>query len=240
MEYAVSAPKHPSSDRREFIAHVVTAAAVMAGTACAAPLAAASLQGSSSSASARSTSFDDSWTRRVSAAKHKAVFDSPGIDDGLALTHATFFMQGFREQLGVGDADVVPVVVFRHFGTVIALNDALWEKYALGERYKVKDPSTGKDALRNPFFHVTKDDKDAFVSPEASLEGLLASGAVLLACNKAAMKYAGQIAQKTNRDPEEVRAEVRAGIVPGVLLQPSGIYAVLRAQDVGCSFLKST
>jgi hypothetical protein len=240
MENAVSAPKKPTPDRREFITHVATAAAVMAGTACAAPLSAASVQGSSSLGSARSAPFDDSWTRRVSAAKHKAVFDSPGIDDGLALTHATFFMQGFREQLGVGDADVVPVVVLRHFGTALALNDALWEKYALGERYKVKDPATGKDALRNPFLHVTKDDKDALVSPEASLEGLLASGAVLLVCNKAAMRFAGQMAQKANRDPDEVRAEIRAGIVPGMLLQPSGIYAALRAQDVGCSFIKST
>jgi hypothetical protein len=78
------------------------------------------------------------------------------------------------------------------------------------------------------------------VSPEASLEGLIASGAVLLACNKAAMRYAGQMAQKFNRDVEEVRAEIRANIVPGVMLQPSGIYATLRAQDVGCAFLKST
>jgi hypothetical protein len=130
--------------------------------------------------------------------------------------------------------------VLRHAGTVIAMNDFLWEKYALGERAKVKDPITGKDALRNPFLHVSKDDKDPLVSPEASLEGLIASGAVLLVCNKAAMRYAGQMAQKFNRDPEEVRAEIRANIVPGVMLQPSGIYATLRAQDAGCAFIKST
>jgi hypothetical protein len=236
----VSALEKPSSHRREFLAHVATAAAVMAGTACAAPLSAAGLQAASSGGAPRTPPFDDNWTRRVTAAKHKAVFDSPGIDDGLALSHATFFMQGYREQLGIGGADVVPVVVLRHFGTVIAMNDLLWEKYALGERMKVKDPITGKDAVRNPFLHVSKDDKDPLVSPEASLEGLVASGAVLLACNKAAMRYAGQMAQKFNRDPEEVRAEVRAGIVPGVMLQPSGIYATLRAQDAGCAFIKST
>jgi hypothetical protein len=236
----VSAPEKPSSDRREFLTHVAAAAAVMAGTACAAPLAAANLHGAPARGSSRTAPFDDSWTRRVSAAKHKAVFDSPGIDDGLALMHATFFMQGYKEQFDVRDGDVVPVIVFRHFGTVIAMGDALWEKYSLGERYKVKDPATGKDAVRNPFFHVSKDDKDPLVSPDASLESLVASGVVLLACNKAAMRFAGQMAQKFNRDLEEVRAEMRAGMVPGVLLQPSGVYAALRAQDVGCSFLKST
>ncbi|MEO5817993.1 MAG: hypothetical protein ABIT20_22180 [Gemmatimonadaceae bacterium] len=236
----MSASEKSTSHRREFLAHVATAAAVMAGTACASPLAAAGMQGASSSGLARTAPFNDDWTRRVGAAKHKAVFDSPGIDDGLALSHATFFMQGYKEQLGVGGDDVVPVVVLRHFGTVMAMNDLLWEKYALGERMKVKDPRTGKDAVRNPFLNVTKDDKEPHVSPEASLEGLLASGAVLLACNKAAMRYAGQMAQKFNRNVEEVRAEIRANIVPGVWLQPSGIYATLRAQDAGCAFLKST
>jgi len=235
----VSEPEQSSSHRREFLAHVATAAAVLAGTACAAPLAAAGLNGSSAGGTHKAP-FNDDWTRRVAAAKHKAVFDSPGVDDGLALTHATFFMQGYREQTGEAGADVVPVVVLRHSGTVIALNDMLWEKYAIGERAKVKDPRTGKDAVRNPFLNVTKDDKEPLVSPEASLEGLIASGAVLLACNKAAMRYAGQMAQKFNRDVEEVRAEIRANIVPGVMLQPSGIYATLRAQDVGCAFLKST
>ena len=226
----------PASPRRQFLAQVATAAVAVAGTACAAPLAAASLSGTRS----RAMPFDDTWTRRVSAAKHRAVFDSPNVEEGLALSHATFFMQGYKEQFGLGDADVVPVVIMRHKGTIMAFNDSLWEKYALGERYQVKDPATGKDALRNPFIHVDKDDKTALVSPEASLEGLRASGAVLLACNKAAMRLAGQMATKFNRDAEEVRAEVRANVVPGVMLQPSGIYAVLRAQDAGCGFIKST
>ena len=230
MSHAKSA-----SPRRQFLAQVATAAVAVAGTACAAPLA-ASLSGTRS----RAMPFDDTWTRRVSAAKHRAVFDSPNVEEGLALSHATFFMQGYKEQFGLGDADVVPVVIMRHKGTIIAFNDILWEKYALGERYQVKDPATGKDALRNPFIHVDKDDKTALVSPEASLEGLRASGAVLLACNKAAMRLAGQMATKFNRDAEEVRAEVRANVVPGVMLQPSGIYAVLRAQDAGCGFIKST
>jgi hypothetical protein len=237
----VPAPKSPNSDRREFLAHMATAAVVIAGTACAAPLAAAGGQSPETMGSSRGTApFDDSWTRRVSAAKHRAVFDSPAVEDGLALEHATFFMQGFREQLDVGGDDVVPVVVMRHQGTVLAFNDALWEKFAIGERAKVKDPRTGKDAIRNPFIHVDKDDKNGIVSAAASLEALRASGAILLACNKAAMRYAGQMATKFNLDAEAVRNEIRNGLVPGVLLQPSGIYAVLRAQDVGCAFIKST
>ena len=222
-------------DRRAFIAQVATAAAVVAGTGCAAPLAAASNVSVSPSAP-----FDDGWTRRVAAAKQRAVFDSPDINDGLALLHATFYRQGYREQFGLGGDEVIPVVVLRHMATTMAFTDALWAKYALGERSRVVDPATGKDALRNPFIRVGKDEKNGIVPSEASIEALLASGAVLLVCNKATMRLAGQVATKFAKPADDVRAEFRAAVVPGILLQPSGIYATLRAQDVGCAFIKST
>ena len=188
----------------------------------------------------RAAPFDDSWTRRVTAAKYRAVFDSPDINEGLALVHATFYRQGYQEQFGVGPSEVIPVVVFRHVGTSMAFNDALWAKYALGERSKLIDPATGKEAVRNPFIRVGKDEKSAMVPSNASIEALLTNGAVILVCNKAATRLAGQVAAKFGKPVEDVRAEFRAAVVPGVLLQPSGVYAVLRAQDVGCGFLKST
>jgi hypothetical protein len=237
----VTEPKQHNSERREFLAHVAIAAAAIATTACAAPLAAATARPFTATAgTGGGAPFDDEWTRRVSAAKHRAVFDSPEVEDGLALEHATSFTLGYREQLGASGADVVPVVVLRHAGTVMAMNDLLWEKFGFGERSRTKDPLTGKDALRNPFLRVAKDEKSPIVSAAAMIESLLANGAIILACNKASMRIANQIAAKSNRDPEEVRAEVRSNIIPGVLLQPSGIYAVLRAQEAGCTFIKST
>jgi intracellular sulfur oxidation DsrE/DsrF family protein len=234
LRFEVTDPK--IKDRREFLAQVVTAAAVVvASTGCAVPLAAAG-----SGATSQSSPFDDGWTRRVSTAKYRAVFDSPDINEGLALLHATFYRQGYQEQFGLGPSDVIPVVVFRHVGTVMALNDALWEKYALGERSKLIDPATGKDAVRNPFIRVGKDEKNSVVPADASIEALAANGVVMLVCNKATMRLAGQVAAKFGKPVEEVRAEFKAAVVPGVLLQPSGVYAVLRAQDVGCGFLKST
>jgi len=166
--------------------------------------------------------------------------DSPEVDDGTALVQATLFTQGYRQQLDVGGSDVVPVVVMRHHGTVMAFNDAIWAKYALGEYAKVADPATGKDAQRNPFVRVGTDDKNALVPADSSMESLLAAGAILLACNRAAMRLASLMAKKFSRDVDEVRAEFRAGVVPGVLLQPSGVYATLRAQDVGCAFIRSS
>ena len=34
--------------------------------------------------------------------------------------------------------------------------------------------------------------------------------------------------------------ELKANLVPGMILQPNGVYAVLRAQEAGCAFMRST
>jgi hypothetical protein len=172
-------------------------------------------------------------------AKHKAVFDSAEIMDGLALFHARQYMKGYRDVYDIGDGDVQAVVVMRHEAAPMAFGDALWAKYKLGALLKLKDPTTGKPALRNPFYRVSKEDKDPYVSADGSLDALHSRGAVLLACNQAAMGFAHYIAARTKSDPEALKAEVRAGLVPGAILMPTGIFAVLRAQEAGCVYFKS-
>ena len=212
----------------------------MAGSACASPLAAASVNAGDRSRSPSSPEFDDSWTTRVRAAAHKAVFDSPDVGDGLALGHAAAFMDNYHQMFGTSDAETVPVVVLRHQGTVIAMGDALWDKYELGKRTKLVDPVTGEVTRRNPFVNVGKDDKHALIEPGCTLPELRGRGAVLLACNRALMHFASQKAKEMKLNEDEVKAEFRAGLVPGVILQPSGIYAQIRAQEAGCALVKST
>jgi intracellular sulfur oxidation DsrE/DsrF family protein len=245
----VSEIRPAAAARREFLAQIATTAAVaaaaVAGTACAAPLAAGTaLTGTASSGTSspqRATpAFDDSWTARVSAARHRAVFDSPAVEEGLALEQVVTYLSGYHEMFDATDADTVAVVVMRHAGTVMALGDALWDRYELFKRTKLKDPTTGTDARRNPFLRVGPDDKFAAISPGASLAALRARGVVLLACNRALMHFAAEQAKERGQDPERTKAEFREGLAPGVVLQPSGIYATTRAQEVGCAFLKAT
>jgi hypothetical protein len=230
-----------STPRREFLARAATTAAVIvAGSACASPLGASGVSAEDATRGAPSSPFDDTWTARVRAAAHKAVFDSPDVSDGLALGHAAVFMDNYHEMFGTRDADTVPVVVLRHQGTVIAMGDALWDKYELGKRTKLVDPVTGEVAKRNPFVNVGKDDKHALIEPGCTLPALRARGAVLLACNRALMHFAAQKAEEMKLNEDEVKAEFRAGLVPGVILQPSGIYAQIRAQEAGAAHVKST
>jgi len=234
-------PDSSSTPRRDFLARVATTAAVVvAGSACASPLAAASVAAAPVCRARPSASFDDSWTARVRAAAHRAVFDSPDVGDGLALEHATVFMDNYHEMFGTTDADTVPVIVMRHQGTVIALGDAVWEKYELGAYTKLKDPTTGDVTKRNPFVRVEASDTHGLIEPPSTLPALRARGAVLLVCNRALNYFAGVQAKQRGMKKDDVMNDFLAGLVPGVIPQPSGVYAMIRAQEAGCAALRST
>jgi hypothetical protein len=229
-----------ATPRREFLGQLATAAVVVAGTACAAPIASQVTQAAPSAPRPPMPKphWDDSWTTRLTAS-HKAVFDSPDIKDGLALGQAWGYMRGFQEVFGSTDADVQAVIVIRHAAIPMAFNDALWDKYELGKELKLKDPTTGAPARRNPFFKTEKGDKYAMVARDGSLDALSQRGAILLGCNMAAIGYAYRFAKKTGVDVAVAQEEVRSNLVPGLTLQPNGIYAVMRAQEAGCSYIRS-
>jgi len=39
---------------------------------------------------------------------------------------------------------------------------------------------------------------------------------------------------------EEARKQAIGYMVPGVILQPSGVFAAIHAQDVGCKYLRAS
>ena len=241
---------HTPAPRRDFLAQLAAAGLASAGLAtCAPATAAGAAAGGGAPAPVPGGRFDDSWTAKVRAARHKAVFDAPEVQDGLGIFQAWLFRQGYREALGPAEAQAaVPVVVVRHAGTVLAMDDALWAKYKLGEIRKINDQVTNKPAERNPIARPRSDapkpegDMARIVAEngQPTIETLIGQGAVVLACNLALNQMIGVIARRTDQKVEDVRAEVHAGLVPGVILQPSGVYAVLRAQEAGCVYLRST
>ena len=87
-------------------------------------------------------------------------------------------------------------------------SDRLWEKYALGERSKIIDPVTKKPAVRNIFM----DDSTLGV------KALQARGTIFWQCNIALNSIAQQLAQARQLPVAEVRADLLAGLNPGVRL----------------------
>jgi len=44
------------------------------------------------------------------------------------------------------------LLVLRHGAFPIALNDAMWQKYKIGESLEINDPETKAPAVKNPFY----------------------------------------------------------------------------------------
>jgi hypothetical protein len=226
--------------RREFLGQIAASAVLIASAACIPSVVAQSQEPSTSTpkpSAARPkfnvpTHWDDSWFDRLTA-RHKAVFDSPAIDSGIALWNAMLFIQGMHQALSATDTDVQAVIVIRHAAMAMAFNDAMWEKYELGKREKIKDSRTKAWARRNPY--LTGETDSMVASP---LAWLASHGHVLLGCNNATLGYAMQIAKKFKANPGDVYDELIANLVPGMILQPSGVYAVIRAQEAGCVFFR--
>jgi hypothetical protein len=237
----------PSTPRREFLGQIAVSALALAGTACAgSPAQTPPAPVATPNPSARDTSaamhWDDSWSARLTA-KHKAVFDMPEVDDGLAIDHAVLWLEGCRQALGAAPGDAHAVIVVRHAAVVLAFNDAIWSKYELGKERKVKDDSTGKWAVRNPYASPTPrsaDDPPPQRSspdrPAGNLGWFAQNGHTLLACDLATRGMSFILAKKVKREQRTVYEDLKANLIPGVILQPSGIYAVHRAQEAGCTF----
>jgi intracellular sulfur oxidation DsrE/DsrF family protein len=225
------------SGRREFLSQLAVAGLVVSGTACVAPSAHALQTLPTPGGTGHSDTWDDSWTQRVR--NHESVvFDIPEFEAGAQLSRAAMVMGNYKEALDYGDDRLTTVLVIRHAAIPLAFNDALWEKYEIGKAAKINDPATGEPARRNPFLRVNAGDKNNTIEPSESLIALHARGVILLGCNRAAMARAESYAKKTGVPVADVQQEIRTNLVPGVTLQPSGVYAVVRAQNAGAALFR--
>src|SRR5689334_22827935 len=219
-------------DRREFIGKLAGGAAALAGLSFAPPMFAEEI-----ATTATTGDWDDSWTTKLEGKKLKTVFDAPIVNSALALHQAAATIDGYRDVVGIPSKDLGLVVVIRHRAIPMAFSDDIWNKYDVGTTFKLNDPATGEPAKRNPFLNVAKEDKKGLVGYDQSLKRLYEQGVIFLGCNNAAMGWAYMLAQKAGTKTEDVRAELKANLIPGMTLLPTGIFAVVRAGNVGCSYM---
>lgn len=231
---------HDATPRRQFVGRVLGGAAAMA----AAPMlsladAAAEAQGPAAPDARPQATWDMSWVDRIKG-DHRMVFDSPEISEGLGMSQVRSWMAGTAEVYGARDDQMTAVLVIRHAGVPMVMGDAWWDKYELGKAYTLKDPTTGEEARRNPYINYKTGDRFVTTWPDAGLDTLIGRGVIVLACHLALRNRASGFARRDGRPVDEVYAELRASLVPGVTVMPNGIFAVGRAQQAGCGFIRST
>ena len=251
--------RSPQSDsrapRRQFLGELAVGAAAIAAAACA-PAAQAT---AASQAPAPATpqpqqsaqqepmafptppsTWDSSWMSRITA-KHKAVFDSPEIEEGTALYHAMSYLGSVKDVFGTGDSDASVVVVLRHRAVPLLFNDAMWEKYDIGAATKTMDKG-GKPATRNIYYQSfdangkPKDDD----KPSTKIKSLSSRGVIFIGCDMATRGFSSRAAAAKKLPVQQVYDEIRANLVPGATLMPTGVFGMLMAQEAGCSLMRST
>ena len=164
------------------------------------------------------------WPGALSG-RHRQVVDAYELNSGFPLAFAHTFL--FPNQ------SASAVVIFRHGAFPIALADAMWDKYKIGESMKITDPETKAPAKKNPFLRPK-----AGVLPidDMALDRLLARGVIFGACNVALTVQSKMLSGNAGVSAEEAAKEWAANIVPGVTVIPSGTWGVNRAQEAGCTY----
>lgn len=180
--------------------------------------------------SAFPTALDDTWVSRIKG-KYRQVFDCTSPNDGFGAAFPLNFIDSTKEAVKATDADITGVAVFRHFSMPLMVNDAVWAKYHIGELLNVKDPKTNAPATRNIF----RDNVP--LRPGLTYEQEMATrGVIFVACNMALTVVSGMVAPKAKVTADVAKKEWTAGLLPGVYLAASGVYAVNRAQQAGCTY----
>ena len=185
-----------------------------------------------------SEEWDLSWTDKVQG-KHKAVFDIVEHENGVGVLRAAFWGNQYMDVMKAAPADLSTVLVLRHNAIILAMNQAFWDKYNVAADKDVKNPMTEEPTKKNPALLDVGDGVPARIAAMA-LNKQLSRGAVVLACNLAFERCVSAVKRVGRLSDEAARAQAISYLVPGVILQPSGVFAVIRAQEAGAAYIKAS
>jgi intracellular sulfur oxidation DsrE/DsrF family protein len=165
--------------------------------------------------------------------KHRVVFDVPEPTGIFPFAWPRVFLLT-NMATGTAEKDINVVVVLRHSAIPYAFEDKLWPKYNLAKFFKVPDATD-----KNPFWKPAKGTYKlpGFGEVPIGINELQDSGVQFVVCNAALTVYSAAYAQQNNLDPEAVKKEWIAGLLPGVTIVPSGVWALGRAQENNCAYV---
>ena len=222
--------------RRGFIGTLASGAAAIGVASLSFPL---QLKAGSGSDNEKQGSPEDpdAWFAKIKG-KHRIVFDATHPKEIFPFAWPRVFLLT-NAGTGSPETDCGVVVILRHDAIPYAFEDSLWAKYKFGEMFKANDPATKAASTRNPFW---KPQKGAFKVPgigevAIGIDELQASGVMFCVCDAAITVYSAAAAEKMGLNAPDVKKEWLQGLLPGVQPVPSGVWAVGRAQEHGCSYI---
>ncbi len=188
-------------------------------------------QPAAQAAARRANEFDMAWLNQVKG-RHKQLYDLGSLElsvEPRPLRFTRNFLDTFRDVDHLEYPDINTAVGISGPAFPMNASDRLWAKYKLGERSKIVDPMTKQPAVRNIFYDDGSD---------ISVKAIQARGTLFWQCNVALGNVAQQLATAFQMPVAEVRADLIAGLNPGVRLMPSHVMALALAQEKGFTYMK--
>jgi len=220
-----------TTHRRGFLGRLAAGAAAFGLGGLAVPSAAVATPRSATSGAAGNPEFE-AWLNKITG-KHKMIYDVPEPNDGFAFWWARVFLNTTNETYGTTDADNTVVIVLRHSGIPFAMENTMWSKYRFGEAFKITDGATKGPAVRHPLLHLKPGEVPI---PGIGADELLAKGVLIGVCNIALTFNSMRLAKDMGMQADAIKKEWVANLLPGVVVVPSGVIAVNRAQEKGCAY----
>lgn len=221
--------------RRDFLGKITAGAAAYSALPIALAVSACAAEGSSQAAG----EFDLTWPNKLTG-KHKAVFDMAEIESGYGLWRGMAWAGQVQQYQAAAPTDVSLAIVLRHNAISLAMDQAFWDKYGVGKAKMVTHPMTQAATDKNPVL-LGADGGVPAPFDAAALPKQQAKGVVFLACNLAFnLDCVPRVQSMDKVSTEEATKIAKSHLLPGVLLQPSGVFAVTRAQEAGATYVKAS
>jgi len=131
--------------------------------------------------------------------------------------------------------------VLRHNAIPLVMTNAFWAAYPAGKEMKVRGSAEGEWATANPVLGGGGGGggSGGGRSAPVPLDALIAGGSIVLGCGVAFAMVTRLVARQDGLSPEAAAEKARMMILPGVIMQPSGIFAGTLAQHHGCCFVRA-
>jgi intracellular sulfur oxidation DsrE/DsrF family protein len=222
------------TSRRNFLGALATGTAAVSMATIAAPLSA----GAKTISENLYTNDDpEEWFKKIKG-KHKIVFDVTQPHEIFPFAWPRVFLMT-NQQTGTPEKDNSVVVVLRHSAIPYAMEDRLWAKYKLGDVFKITDAATKTSSLRNPFWKPKPGDYKVpgIGNIAIGINELQDSGVMFCVCDAALTVYSAAVADGMKGNAAEVKKDWVSGLLPGIQIVPSGVWALGRAQERGCGYI---
>jgi hypothetical protein len=227
-------------NRRSFVGTVTTSVAALATLATAGREAEAQLV--YTKADWRLSEFNQ---LARNPARVKQVFDIIPIAEGRFLNNVKNSLNGLHFGFGIPNEQIKVVAALHGPANMLNYDSVIWSKYQIGAWLRVTDPSTGRPAVKNPYYaskagaalRYSTEDPDSIDSlyQDTSIQALQHRGVQMLSCHTALEEQVRALIAHSDltHPPEEIVKEMLAHTLPGVLVVASMVAAIALLQTDG-------